>query len=72
MHPPNQRLEKPDKLSQGAHSQTSYPKVQWENTLDKRELQRGKEGIEKEQSGDCEEHRVAAKKTLGYTHAAGS
>ena len=34
MHPPNQRLRKPDKLSQGAHNQTSYPKVQWENTLD--------------------------------------
>ena len=28
MHPPNQRLGKPDKLSQGAHSQTSYPRVQ--------------------------------------------
>ena len=36
MHLANQRLGKPDKLSQGAHSQTSYPKIQWENTLDKR------------------------------------
>ena len=27
---------KPDKLSQDAHNQTSYPKIQWENTLDKR------------------------------------
>ena len=27
---------KPDKLSQGAHNQTSYTRVQWENTLDKR------------------------------------
>ena len=36
MHPANQRLGKPDKLSQGAHNQTSYPRVQWEITLDKR------------------------------------
>ena len=36
MHLPNQRLRKPDKLSQGAHSQTSYPRVQWGNTQDKR------------------------------------
>ena len=36
MHPANQRPGKPDKLSQGAHRQTSYPKVQWENTLDKK------------------------------------
>ena len=41
MHLPNQSLRKPDKLSQGAHSQTSYPKVQWENTLHKRGLQKG-------------------------------
>ena len=33
----NQRLGKPDKLSQGAHNQTSYLRVQWDNTLDKRE-----------------------------------
>ena len=39
MHPSNQRLGKPNKLSQGAHNQTSYPKVQWENTEDKRGLQ---------------------------------
>ena len=37
MHPANQSFGKPDKLSQGAHKQTSYPRVQWENTLDKRE-----------------------------------
>ena len=37
MHPANQRLGKPDKLSQGVHKQTSYPRVQWGNTLDKRE-----------------------------------
>ena len=44
MHSANQRLGKPDKLSQDAHSQTSYPKVKWENTLEKRgttEPQRG-------------------------------
>ena len=36
MHPANQMLRKPDKLSQGAHNQTSYPRIQWENTLDKK------------------------------------
>ena len=41
MHPANQRLRKPEKLSQGAHSQTSYPKVQWENTLDKKRREGG-------------------------------
>ena len=41
MHLPNQRLRKPDKLSQGAHSQTSYHKVQWENTLDKKRREGG-------------------------------
>ena len=45
MHPANQRFGKPDKLSQGVHNQTSYPRIQWENTLDKRGLQnpRGKQ-----------------------------
>ena len=37
MHPANQRPWKPDKLSQGVHKQTSYPRVQWRNTLDKGE-----------------------------------
>ena len=37
MHAANQRPRKPDKLSQSAHKQTSYPRVQWETTLDKRE-----------------------------------
>ena len=36
MHPANQKPGKPDKLSQGVHMQTSYPRVQWGNTLDKR------------------------------------
>ena len=35
MHPANQRLGKPDKLSQGVHKHTGYPRVQWGNTLDK-------------------------------------
>ena len=51
MHPVNQRLGKPDKLSQGAHKQTSYPRVQWENTLHKRGSYRipgEKEGRERE------------------------
>ena len=37
MHPANQRPRKPDKLSQGVHKQTGYPRVQWQNKLDKRE-----------------------------------
>ena len=36
MHPANQSLRKPDKLFQGVHNQTSYPRVQWGNTLNKR------------------------------------
>ena len=55
MHSANQRPRKPDKLSQDAHKQTSYPRVRWENTLDKREATdpRGnlKEG--KEDRGEC-------------------
>ena len=62
MHLPNQRLRKPDKLSQGTHSQTSYPKVQWENTLDKRAREE-REAVEKEETreqreGSRGEHRV--------------
>ena len=46
MHPANQRPRKPDKLFQGAYSQASYPRIQWENTLDKRGTTepQGKEG----------------------------
>ena len=57
MHPANQRPRKPDKLSQGAHNQTSYPRIQWENTLDKRGLQNpsnepgGEQSQEKPESG---------------------
>ena len=32
----NQRPGKPDKLSLCAYSQTSYSKIQWENSLDKK------------------------------------
>ena len=63
MHPPNQRLRRPDKLSQGAHSQTSYPKVQWENTLDKRG-QRGRAGErtrEKEREGITRKQRASSR-----------
>ena len=79
MHPANQRLRKPDKLSQGPHKQTSYPRVQWENTLDKREATEPQNNNkqkdfrsrarEKPERGECkvreqeQEHRT--------THAAG-
>ena len=66
MHLPNQRLRKPDKIFHGAHSQTSYARVQWGNTLDKRgaaepQRERGRErtGVK---SGDQGEHRVTVKK----------
>ena len=52
MHPPNQRLGKPDKLSQGAQSQTSYPRVKSGNTLDKQgtaEPQKEEERTEEEE-----------------------
>ena len=48
MPPANQRPGKPDKLSQGMHNQTSYPRVQWENTLDKRDTTESKEKVTKE------------------------
>ena len=73
MHPANQRLGKPDKLSQGAHK-TSYPRVQWEITLDKRgatEPQREeKQAREKPERG---EHKVKEQEQEHRTtHAAGS
>ena len=57
MHLPNQRLRKLDKLSQGAHSQKSYPKVQWENTLDKRAREE-REATREQREGSRGEHRV--------------
>ena len=47
MHLPNQRPGKPEKLSQGEDNQTSYPRVQWENSLDKRGCRAPVEGDEK-------------------------
>ena len=78
MHLANQRPGKPDKLSQGAHNKTSYPKIQWEDTL-------GKRGTTESQGNDntCRE-REAESKSRGEhkvkeqeqehmtTHAAGS
>ena len=57
MHPANQRPGKPDKLSQGVHNQTSYPRGQWGNTLDKREATepQEKKQAEKPERG---EHKV--------------
>ena len=72
MHPANHRPGKPDKLSQGAHKQTTYPRVQWGNTLDKREAKDPRwvmkhRGIRREgnvRSRNNQEYRT--------THAAGS
>ena len=70
MDPPNQRLGKPDKLSQGTHIQTSNCMVQWGNTLDKKghcrtpETERGdkREHLGETRGGTSGEHRTAAKK----------
>ena len=81
MHPANQKLGKPDKLSQGVHNQTSYPRVQWENTLDKRgatepqeeeerEKRRNPGKQEKPERGECKVKEQ--KQEHRTTHAAGS
>ena len=81
MHPANQRLGKSDKLSQGVHNQTSYPRVQWQNTLDKRGLQnpRGKQEERRREGntvscepgrGECEVKEQEQEHRT--THAAGS
>ena len=54
MHLPNQRPGKPDKLSQCAHNQTSYPRVQWENTLDTKGLQNPVEQEEQHREAEQE------------------
>ena len=68
MHPPNQRLGKPDKLSHSAHSQTSYPKGQLEIPWikgDCKDYERGgRQETEKEQPGDFGEHTVTVKKHI--------
>ena len=70
MHPANQRLRKPGKLSQGVHNQTSYPRVQWKNTLDKRE----EEGREQPRCRDREQGNIRSRNNQEHrtTHAAGS
>ena len=54
MHLANQRPRKPDKLSQGGYNQTSYPKIQWENTLDKRGLQNPRGTVREKETADTE------------------
>ena len=84
MHPPNQRLGKPDKLSQGAQSQTSYPRLQWGNTLDKRDTaepqgarqERAEEKERKKERRNSQEIMgnigSQSRNILGYTCATGS
>ena len=78
MHPAKQRFGKPDKLSQGVHKQTSYPRVQWENTLDKWEATepRGKQknlGSRARKKPERGEHKVKGQEQEHRTtHAAGS
>ena len=74
MHPANQMPEKPDKLSQGAHKQTSYPRVQWGNTPDKRNGYRAPEVVgdtcrDIETEGNVE---LRNNQEYSITHAAGS
>ena len=77
MYPANQRLRNPDKLSQGVQNQTSYPRVQWENTLDKKEAtETQREACEAWNAERLEvigEHRVKEQEQEHRTtHAAGS
>ena len=78
MHPANQRPGKPDKLSQGAHKQTSYPRVQWGNTLDKkgshRPQEQQQEGKQINQREAETEGNIRSRNSQEYrtTHAAGS
>ena len=50
MHLANQSSRKLDKLSQGSSKLDSYPRVQWGNTLDKREATDSKGKIPKKSS----------------------
>ena len=80
MHLTNQRPGKPDMLSQGAYTQTIYPRVQWENTLDKRGDHRTPKqaeilGAEREESrsnnrGECKVKEQEQEHMT--THAAGN
>ena len=68
MHLANQSSRKLDKLSQGSHKLTSYPRVQWGNTLDKREAtdprgRQSSESREAEQRGTLGQGTI---KTLDY------
>ena len=76
MHPTSQRPGKPDKLSQGVHKQTSYPRVQWGNTQDKRETTdpRGKKNMQVSSEVRETEGNVWSRNNQDYrtTHAAGS
>ena len=78
MHPANQRPRKPDKLSQGAHNQTSYPKIQWGNTLDKKgttepQGQGEEQHTQRITSNDRGEHNIKEQEQEHMTtHAAGS
>ena len=74
MHPANQTPGKPDKLSQGAHGQTSYPRVQWGNTLDKREATDPRARMTPTRRDAETEGNVRSRNSQEYrtTHAAGS
>ena len=77
MHPANQKPGKPDKLSQGAHKQTSYPRVQWGNTLDKKECHRPQgnesQGVDETEQAETEGNtRSRNNQDYRTIHAAGS
>ena len=72
MHPANQRSGKPDKLSQGVHKQTSYPRVQWGNTLYKRETTDPRVITRRRDTGTKGNIRSRNKQEHRTTHAAGS
>ena len=69
MHLANQRPGKPDNLSQGAHNQTSYPRIQWKNTLDKKGTTEPQGQVALEKSNPERNLRVEATTTEGNTRS---
>ena len=70
MHLPNQMPKKLDKLSQGAHSQTSYLRVQKKTPWIKEaaEPNRERESNVEEEQGELQDKNQSL---IGHTHAAG-
>ena len=64
MHLANQSSGKLDKLSQGAHKQTSYPRVQWGNTQDEREATDPRVNSNNKKSSEAEQRGMLGQGTI--------